>query len=151
MLHLTSLLGLATFLSFGILSISALENDSRHLFYIYGYFSVFGIVLTLFAQMDAYSRLQNYKLAKDLFFERGFKKRVANLFVGSHCQREAIKFAANDLGIIDELNSYYASLGYRWFHLIPDIVFHNHRVLFTWNFWKKTLFATPYKSKYFPW
>lgn len=151
MLHLTSILGLAKFLGFGILSISALGNGSRHLFYIYGYFSVFGIVLTLFAQMDAYSRLQNYKLAKDLFFERGFQKRVANLFVGSHCQREAIKIAAIDLGIIDELNSYYDSLGYRWFHLIPDIVFHNHRIIFTWKFWKKTLFATTYKSKYFSW
>lgn len=151
MLHLTSILGLATFLGFGIFSISALENGSRHLFYIYGYSSVFGIVLALIAQMDAYSRLQNYKLAKDLFFERGFQKRVANMFVHSHCQREAIKIAAIDLGIIDELNRYYASLGYRWFHLIPDIVFHKPRALFTSFFWKKTLFATPYKSKYFPW
>ncbi len=151
MLHLTSILGLVKFLGFGILSISALESGTRHLFFIYGYFSMFGIVLTLFAQLDAYSRFQNYKLAKDLFFERGFQMRVANLFVRSHCQREAIKIAANDIGIIDELNSYYDRLGYRWFHLIPDIVFHNHRVLFTLNFWNKTLFTPPYKSKYFLW
>jgi hypothetical protein len=35
MLHLSSILGLAFFFGFGILSISALESGSRHLFYIY--------------------------------------------------------------------------------------------------------------------
>lgn len=151
LLHLTSILGLAKFLGFGILTISALENGNRHFFFMYGYFSMFGIVLTFFAQMDAYSRLQNYKLAKDLFFENGFQKRIVNLFIRSRCQREAIKIAASDLGVIDELNEYYTSLGYQWFHLIPDVTFHNPMVFFTWNFWKKTFFAAPYRSKYFSW
>jgi hypothetical protein len=151
LLHLTSILGLALFLRFGILTITALENGSRHFFFMYGYFSVFGIVLTLFAQMDAYSRLQDYRLAKDLFFENGFQKRIVNLFICSHCQRQAIKIAAIDMGIIDELNAYYTRLGYQWFHLIPDVTFHKPMVFFTWNFWEKTFFATPYRSKYFSW
>lgn len=131
--------------------ISALKNDIPHSFFMYGYFSVFGIVLTFLAQMDAYSRFQDYKLAKDLFFENGFQKRIANLFIYSHCQREAIKTAALDLGVIDELNAYYTRLGYQWFHLIPDVTFHNPMVFLTWNFWKKTFFAPPYRSKYFSW
>jgi len=151
LLHLASILGLAIFLKFGVLSISALENGSRTFFFMYGFFSVFGIVLIFLAQMDAYSRLQDYKLAKDLFFENGFQKRIANLFIYSHCQREAIKIAAIDIGIIDKLTAYYTSLGYQWFHLIPDVTFHNPMVFFTWNFWKKTFFATPYRSKYFLW
>jgi len=151
LLHLTSILGLAIFLKFGILTVSALENGNRYFCFMYGYFSVFGIVLIFFAQMDAYSRFQNYKLAKDLFFENGFQKRVVNLFICSRCQREAIRIAAIDLGIIDELNAYYTSLGYQWFHFIPVFTFHNPMVFITWNFWKKTFFATPYKSKYFSW
>lgn len=151
LLHLTSILGLAIFLGFGILTISDLEDSTRQLFIMYGCFSVFGIVLTVFAQMDAYSRLQNYKVAKDLFFENGFQKRIVNLFIRSRCQREAIKIAAIDLGIIDELNLYYTSLGYQWFHLIPDVTFHNPKFFFTWNFWKRTFFVPPYRSKYFSW
>jgi hypothetical protein len=151
LLHLASVLGLATFLWFGTLTISALENSSRPLFFMYGYFSLFGLALAFFSQMGAYSRLQNYKLAKDLFFENGFQKRIVNLFIRSRCQRQAIKIAAIDLGIIDELNTYYTSLGYRWFHLIPDVTFHNPMFFFTWNFWGKTFFVTPYRSKYFLW
>jgi hypothetical protein len=151
LLHLASMVGLAIFIWFWILTVSALENGGRYFVFMYGYLSVFGLVVAFFAQMDAYGRLQNYKLAKDLFFENGFQKRIVNLFIRSRCQREAIKIAAIDLGIIDELNAYYASLGYQWFHLVPDVTFHNPMFFFTWNFWKKTFFATPYKSKYFSW
>jgi hypothetical protein len=73
LLHLASILGLAIFFKFGTLTISALENGNQH-FFMYGFFSVSGIVLILFAQMEAYSRFQNYKLTKDLFFENRFKR-----------------------------------------------------------------------------
>lgn len=151
LLHLTSLLGLALFLGFGRLALSALEQNRSFLFFMYGYISVYGVVLIVLTQMDAFSRFQNYKLAKDLFFENGFQKRIANLFISSRCQREAVKIAALDLGMADELNAYLDSLGFRWFHVIPKVVIARPDILLTRTFWEKTFFVKPYTSKYFLW
>ncbi|MCP4117226.1 MAG: hypothetical protein GY737_17890 [Desulfobacteraceae bacterium] len=151
LLHLTSLLGLVLFLGFGRLALSALEQNHTFLYFILEYLSIYGVVLIILTQMDAFSRFQNYKLSKDLFFENGFQKRIANLFISSRCQREAIKIAALDLGIADELNAYLDSLGFRWFHVIPKVVISKPEILLARSFWEKTFFVKPYTSKYFLW
>jgi hypothetical protein len=151
LLHLTSLLGLVLFLGFGRLALSALEQNRPFLFFVYGYISMYGVVLIVLTQMDALSRFQNYKLAKDLFFENGFQKRIANLFISSRCQRQAIKVAALDLGMADELNVHLDNLGFRWFHVIPKVVISTPGTLLTRSFWEKTFFVKPYTSKYFMW
>jgi hypothetical protein len=79
LLHLTSLLGLGLFFGFGRLALYGLEQPHPFLFFMYGYISMYGVVLIVLTQMDALSRFQNYKLAKDMFFENGFQKRIANL------------------------------------------------------------------------
>lgn len=112
---------------------------------------MYGVVLIFLTQLDALSRFQNYKQAKDLFFENGFQKRIANLFISSRCQRNALKIAALDLGMTDELNAYLDSLGFRWFHVIPKGVISKPEILLTRPFWKKTFFVKPYRSKYFLW
>jgi hypothetical protein len=151
LLHIMSVGGLILLIGFGQCTLSALEQSHTLFFICYGYLSIVGIFLIFFAQMDALSRFQNYKQAKDLFFENGFQKRFVTIFANSRCQREAIKIAAQDMGIADELNRYFAILGYRWFHLIPNIVYSNPRILLTNRYWKKTLFVKPYTSKYFLW
>ncbi|MBI9090386.1 MAG: hypothetical protein JEZ12_14315 [Desulfobacterium sp.] len=151
LLHLTSLLGLVLFLGFGRLALPVLEQNRPFLFFMYEYISIYGVVLILLTQMDALSRFQNYKLAKDLFFENGFQKRIANLFISSRCQREAIKIAALDLGMADELNAHLDSLGFRWFHVIPKGVISKPGILLTRLFWEKTFFVKSYTSKYFLW
>jgi len=151
LLHMISIFALVLFLGFGKMAIMAFEKSEVGCFIIFGCLSIYGIVLIAFAQLDALSRFQNYKMAKDLFFENGFKKRIVNFFVNSRCQREAIKIAAIDLKMDKELMSYYATLGYRWFHIIPDVVLYRPGILFTRLYWKKTLFVKPYRSKYFLW
>ena len=129
----------------------AFYNNEFFRVVLFGYVSIYGLVLIFFSQMDAKSRYQNYKLAKDLFYENGFKERIANFFINSRCQREAVAAAASDLNMKQELKAYYFHCGYRWYHFIPDIVIRKPGVLMTRTYWKKTLFVKPYRSKYFYW
>lgn len=151
LLHLVALAGSICFYWFGNLALEAFARDHIGLFCLQGYLSLYGLVLVGFSQMDARSRFQNYKLAKDLFFEHGFKERIANLFVLSRCQREAVLVAASDLGLEPELRLHYDNQGYRWFHLIPDRVLSNPSILLSRRFWKKTLFVPCYSSRHFLW
>jgi hypothetical protein len=108
-----------------------------------------GIVLV--ALLDARSRYQEYKRAKDLFFEKGFKPRIARLYGHSKCQRDAARVAAKDLGLLEQLDSYYRGRGYRWYHLFPDFVFAKPWILFSRRYWRRTLFAPHYTSNHFLW
>jgi hypothetical protein len=110
-----------------------------------------GMGLTVLALLDARSRLQNYKRAKDLFFENGFKPRIARLYRHSRCQRDALRVAAKDLGLSQQLNHFYQTQGYRWYHIFPDFVFKKPWILFSHRYWRKTLFEPRYTSLYFLW
>lgn len=105
----------------------------------------------LFALLDARSRYQDYKRAKDLFFENGFKPRIAHLFIHSKCQRDAVRVAACDLGLLKPLEQYYRDKGYRWYHILPDFVFKRPWIVLTWRYWRKTLFTPGYDSVHFLW
>ncbi|THB72532.1 MAG: hypothetical protein D3926_25360 [Desulfobacteraceae bacterium] len=139
LLHLISIAGLALFFRVGtegLLSVCL---------------SVCGIGLVVFAQLDTRSRFQNYKAAKDLFYENGLKIRIVRLFTASRCQRDALSVAARDLDLSQALNDAYEELGYKWFHIIPDVVAARPKCLLARKFWKYTLFAPSYTSKYFLW
>ncbi len=151
LLHLTALCGLALFFWFARMMLSALEQYQTFNFFLYGSIAGYGLIFFFFAQLDAYSRYQNYKKAKDLFYKNGFKTRIVNLFINSLCQRDAIKVAALDLGFQKELCRYYQQQGYKWFHVLPDFIFYRPSIVFTINYWEKTLFTKKYKSKYFLW
>lgn len=151
LLHIVSSAGLVLFFEFAGLALSSLESGRFLWFFIQAYISLYGLVLVFFAQKDALSRFQNYKQAKDLLFEKGFKRRIVSLFIRSRCQRDALGTAAHDLGLKKELKAYYTTMGYRWYHVIPDVVFTKPVRLFSSKFWKSTLSAPIYTSKYFLW
>ncbi len=151
LLHLTALGGIFLFFRFGSYALEALGQQHSFSFIGYGFMAGYGFVLPFFAELDAFSRYQNYKRANDLFHEKGFKGRIANLFVHSRCQREAIKVAARDLDLLEEILCYYSSLGFKWYHLLPQFVFSKPLLLLSGRYWKKTLFEEPYESKYFLW
>lgn len=155
LLHLMSALGVAAFFQSGQYALTKFNDTLVWSGLGYGYISIYGLVLIGFSQMDAWCRYQNYKMVKDLFFEnqdsRQQKKRIADIFSVSKCQREAVKVAAKDLGWIRELSEHYKQSGYRWYHLIPDRVIEKPKVLFTRVYWKKTLFVRYYSSKHFLW
>ncbi len=152
LLHVISLIGGSLSIGCGRLALVEMLNSGFHGSWVmYLFFAVYGLVLIFFSQMDAKSRFQNYKQAKDLLYENGFQTRIIRLFCASRCQRDALRVAAADLGMLQELDAHYNMLGYRWFHVIPDFVFSRPTVFFTPRYWQRTLFEKPYQLKYFLW
>lgn len=113
------------------------------------YLGLYGASLPIFAQLDARSRYQNYKLLKDKMFRYGFQARLVEPFTWSRCQRDAIQVAANDLGKKQEMKDYLKQLGYRWYHIIPRILLKQPRLILTRAYWTRTLFVKHYRLKYF--
>lgn len=107
--------------------------------------------LVLTTQLDAYSRYQNYKMAKDLIHQYGFKKSLIKIFSKSRCQRDAFAEAAKSLGFKKEIDNYFYSVGFRWYHILPAIILKKPTTLLTKEYWLSTLFVPNYKSKYFYW
>ncbi|MCX2678576.1 hypothetical protein OOZ15_01345 [Galbibacter sp. EGI 63066] len=107
-------------------------------------FSFIHIYLVL---MDGLSRYQNYKRAKDQFYMYGFKKRIAETYISSKCQRMAAKVAAQELGMEDEIKKYYTSRGVKWYHYIPYFMVKEPFFLFKKSFWCRTFLEKNYKPK----
>jgi len=98
--------------------------------------------------MDGWSRYQNYKRAKDQFFEYGFQPRIANMYMGSKCQRMAAETAAEELGIKEEVVAYYKSIGVKWYHYVPYFMIKDPLFLFRKYFWQRTFLEKNYTPKY---
>lgn len=105
------------------------------------------ILMPAFAQFDARSRFQNYKLVKDQLYLYGFQPRIIKPFVKSRCQRDAAIAAARELGMGDQCKYFFKSNGYSWYHFFPDVIFSRPKVLLTKNFWVTTLFVKTYQPK----
>lgn len=120
-----------------------------YLFHLFFFVYFFSLMIT--SQLDAYSRFQNYKMAKDLLHQYGFKKPLVKVFSKSKCQREAIAEAGNCLGFKKEVNDYFYSMGFRWYHILPHIIVKKPKTFFTKSYWLSTFFVSNYKSKYFYW
>lgn len=103
------------------------------------------------SQLDARSRFQDYKKIKDLLYENGFDTRIISLYRFSRCQRDAVCAAAEDLGLLHPVKRYFQGCGYKKYHIIPEFLFSKPAVLFTSKFWRVTLFARTYSSRYFLW
>ncbi len=105
------------------------------------------LCLPVFAQLDARSRFQNYKLIKDHLYLYGFQPRIIKLFMKSRCQRDAAMTAAAELGFRRQCKNIFNDNGYHWYHLFPDVTFNRPQILLTKNFWMTTLFTKTYHSK----
>ncbi len=98
--------------------------------------------------MDGWSRYQNYKRAKDQFYVYGYTKRIAQLYMGSKCQRMAAIVAASELGIEEKVTSFYESKGIKWYHYIPYFMVKDPLFAFKKYFWKRTFLERGYQSKF---
>jgi len=107
---------------------------------------VFGS-MGILAQMDAYSRFQNYKQVKDQVFLNGYQERILHALLRSSCQRDAARFACDELNFGKEARNYFSGNGYSWYHVIPDFVFQYPLFFFSSFFWRTTFFAPYYKAK----
>ncbi|CDF78774.1 hypothetical protein BN863_10620 [Formosa agariphila KMM 3901] len=98
--------------------------------------------------MDGWSRYQNYKRAKDQFFEYGFRKRIAANYIVSKCQREAALVAASELGIKEKVANYYEEHGVKWFHYVPYFMVKDPLFLIRKAFWSRTFLERSYTAKF---
>jgi hypothetical protein len=101
----------------------------------------------IFPQCDARSRYQNYKQVKDHLYIYGFQPRIIKPFSFSRCQRDAVIAAAEELGMEKECIQYFSDQGHRWYHVLPDFLYHKPGYLFQKAFWLNTFFAKEYHSK----
>ena len=150
LLRLISLLGVVMAIFFLKFTKVAILNNQLPQQLLYGYLAAYGAVLPIFAQLDARSRYQNYKLIKDKLHRYGFSTRIIDPFTWSRCQRDAIQVAADDLGYKMQMQDYFKKLGFEWYHVLPRILIRNPRLLFTKSYWFRTLFVKYYALKSFP-
>ena len=142
---------LSTLLSFLFLQLAryANQSDNTAASILFGYLFLHALTIPFFAQLDAYSRFQNFKLVKDMIYRYGFQVRFLKSFLHTKCQREAVLFAARDLGYKSQIKCYYTESNYKWFHILPDFIWSNPEYLLTRNFWLSTFFVKFYHPKYY--
>ena len=141
-LHVTALLAFSI-AAFSLFLISK-QNEISIIWLAMGI--IFGS-MGILAQMDAYSRFQNYKQVKDQVFLNGFQERILHALLRSSCQRDAARYACDELDLGKEARKYFIKNGYRWYHIIPDFVFQYPFFFFSSFFWRTTFFAPYYKAK----
>ena len=122
------------------------ESIDWLIFWIFSF--LFSFVHIFLVMMDGWSRFQDYKRAKDLFFAHGFRPRIARSFMRSKCQRMAAIVAAEELGIADKINAFYYKEGVRWFHYIPYFMVRDPLFIFRKYFWSRTFLEKHYFPKY---
>jgi len=150
-LHLIAFLGIILFY-FGLQKIILAVNTSFDLIdYFYTYIMLLGFTLPFFSEFDAFGRYQNYKLIKDKLYNYGYDDRLLRPFINSKCQRDAILVASSDLNCRDKAKEHFYNMGYRWYHILPDVFVKNPLVIFNKEFWLGILFTKKYKSQYFLW
>ena len=98
--------------------------------------------------MDGWSRLQNYKRAKDQLYLYGFQPKIAKIYMGSKCQRMAAETAAEELGLQAEIKDYYKKIGVKWYHYVPYFITKDQLFLFKKHFWSRTFLEKNYISKF---
>lgn len=83
------------------------------------------LVVAVFALADAVSRHREAQRIRLMFLKYGFDVRILEPLARSRCQRDAAIFAADEVGHGEEARRYFAALGYRWYHILPDLVVRN--------------------------
>lgn len=109
---------------------------------------LFSFVHIFLVIMDGWSRFQNYKRAKDLFFIHGFNSKIADMYLGSKCQRNAAIVAAEELGYESEIVNHFRSRGIKWFHYLPYFMINDPLFLFRNYFWERTFLEKFYEAKF---
>ena len=90
-----------------------------------GWWGVCWLVVACFAVADGVSRHREYRRIKAMFRRYGFSERILKPLARSRCQRDAALHAARETGHFEAARSYFRALGYRWYHILPDLVVRN--------------------------
>ena len=126
----------------------AIDNQSTIWMVIWMICFLFSFIHIFLVQADGWSRYQDYKRAKDQFFNYGLSTKILNQYSTSQCQRSACTTAARELGYGSEAKEYYRKLGYRWYHLLPDFMVDDPFFFYKKTFWRRTFLEKYYTPKY---
>ena len=149
LLHLTALISALMVIFFWRLAWESWINENMTLFVLYTYLTLYMLSIPIFAELDARSRYQNFKMVRDLFFKFGYKSRFIKSMQYSKCQREAAIMAGRETGYAEQVNSYFRSAGRKWYHYFPSFILTKPTFLFTKQFWITTFFVKYYPTKYY--
>lgn len=105
-------------------------------------------LLTIFTQLDARSRFQEFKKVRDQLIQYGPNKRIFKSVSSSRCQRNAALAAAGQTGFAKHCENHYTSAGYRWYHLLPDFMKNHPEYIISADFWRITFFTPAYHPRY---
>lgn len=98
------------------------------------------IVVSVLLALDARARLKDYdRLVQAILSpdQPGLDWRVMRRFTVSRCGREVLVRACHSAGYRARPMLY--SLGYRWWHLVPDGAFGRQSPFFKLRFWRNAL------------
>lgn len=123
-----------------------LGNNTKIFFWAYCFmFSFIHIFLVL---MDSWSRFQNYKRIKDQLYYYGFQPKVANNYLVSKCQRQALKVASVELGMLKEYDRFLELRKVKWHHFVPYFMIKDPFFIFKKHFWNRTFLEKYYHPKF---
>lgn len=83
------------------------------------------VLVCAFAFADGLARHREYSRIKKLLARHGYRERILHAQARSRCQRDAALLAAREFGHFEQAWTYYRTLGYRWYHVLPDKVMRN--------------------------
>ncbi len=106
---------------------------------------VIGLGVILCSLADALSRLREYHRIKYLFLCYGFRTRILLKLSKSRCQRDAALQAARETNFEQKTKALFGELGYKWYHILPDMIVIDPRLFFHPKFLKTTFL--PAKKK----
>lgn len=135
-------------LIYGFFLKEALNANSLLWILFWAWSFLFSFIHIYLVIMDGWSRYQNYKRAKDQFFVHGFNEKIAHFYIGSKCQRMAAETAAEELGILSQVQQYYKDTGVKWYHYIPYFMIIEPFFLFKKKFWSRTFLEEYYAPKF---
>jgi hypothetical protein len=148
LLHASLVLFILESLLYGYMLRLSIESGNPFWIVFWVAFFLFSFVHIFLTIMDGWSRYQDYKKAKDMFYSYGLKPRVSDRFIGSKCQRNAALQAARELGMEDQLKEYYQSKGVKWYHYIPYFMVQDPLFLIRKTFWQRTFLEKYYRPRY---
>ncbi|MGX9364788.1 hypothetical protein ACTVJH_01955 [Desulfoplanes sp. PS50] len=105
---------------------------------------LWGIIL---CQADALSRFQEFRRLLVIMHRYGFRPRFFRLFASSRCQRDAALVAAKQVGHSRVARDYFKSLGYKWYHILPDTIIQNPLRFFHPGFLKFTFIPRQFHKR----
>ncbi len=96
------------------------------------------LISAALCQADAWARWQDYRRVRTLLLRHGWRPLFLTPLCRSRCQRDAVLLAARETGFGEKTHAWFRAKGYRWYHLAPDRVVADPKLIVDTSFLKAT-------------